>query len=487
MTNFLALFLAPVLVSTPTASHAPTTPDPIPERVDRNLVAVRVVRDLDRDGVPDLCLRTSTAGRAEIALLSAARGKLLWRAPGPPGVVERSSAPMPGSIAALGDLDRDGIGDIAAIWRDMDSAGEVWGVVLAFHAGVDGRVLYSRKLPTPAWQSGAEAIVATGDLDGDILPDVLALSPARELTPGRLTALSSSSGEVLWSVATGCRGGGGDAAVAAVRDVDGDGTTDAALVVDGAVEIVSGRDGRLVKSISLREIAVSAPGADIVISAPSAPFEPGSAPRIADSAELRTTPGTPIAAAPPVDRPRESWKATGALLVVGDRDADGTVDLAVLERDVSGHASSLLIVSLGSTHGLGRIDLSIWSPELVDAQLRLAGLVDADRVNDLVLADPGWNRPDAELLGGVDAGRVRLVSGASGTAIHDIEGGRLLRELGRFSAVAGDVDRDGTVDVWFSARDVAQRPHDVLGLASGASGAILRWIDLGRIEGGAEE
>lgn len=453
MTTHLALALA----SIPTADRTYAPLDSLPPRVDRDLIALRVVRDLDRDGVPDLCLRSWSDGRAEIAVISAARGKLLWRAEGPNGVVDRSNAPMPGAIAALGDLDRDGIGEIASIWRDVDSGGEVRGVVLAFHSGADGRVLYSRGLPPHAWMSGAESIVAAGDLDGDLLPDVIALSPARELMPGRLIALSSSSGEVLWSSSSGCRGTGGDAAIAAVRDVDADGTTDAALVVDGAIEIVSGRDGKLVKSISLEEIDVAERGVDV---------EP------------------PTVDAQSLERPRRDWGPTGALLVVGDRDADGVVDLGVLQRDVSGHTSSLLLVSTGSALGLGRVHLATWSPELDDAQVRLAGLVDADRTNDFVLADPGWNLPDSEKYGGVDAGRVSLFSGASGAEIHAVEGGRTLTRVGRFSAMAGDVDRDGTVDVWFSARDTVGRPHDVLGLVSGASGAIRCWIDLGRIPSG---
>jgi len=482
MTTQLALLLA----SIPTADVASATPDPLPRRVDRDLVAMRVVRDLDRDGVPDLCLRTRADGRAEIAVLSAARGKLLWRAGPPNDVVDRSSASMAGSIAALGDIDRDGIGEIASTWRDVDSAGEVRGVVLAFHAGADGRVLYSRRLPTPAWISGAESIVAAGDLDGDLLPDVLALSPARELTPGRLTAISSSSGEVLWSRSSGCRGSGADAAVAAVRDVDGDGTTDAALVVDGAVEVISGRDGRLVKSISLGEIAVSTSDEEVTAEATLAHPDPERRP--ADLVPLQHAAADPsVALSASNPRPRESWRPTGAILVVGDRDADGTVDLGVLERDSSGHTSSLLLISTASARSLGRIPLPVWSPELPDAQVRLAGLVDVDRVNDFVLADPGWNMPDAERSGGVDAGRVSLFSGAKGAEIRSIEGGRMLTRVGRFSAVAGDVDRDGTVDVWFSARDVATRPHDVLGLMSGATGEVRDWIDLGRIQDRIDE
>jgi len=32
-----------------------------------------------------------------------------------------------------------------------------------------------------------------------------------------------------------------------------------------------------------------------------------------------------------------------------------------------------------------------------------------------------------------------------------------------------------------SALDTSSRPHEVLGLASGATGQFLRWIDLGRL------
>lgn len=457
----------------PSAVDAVPVRRPAPDRVDRQLVALRVVRDLDRDGVPDLCLRAQADGRAEIAAISAAQGSVLWRNGGPEGVVDWTGAPLAGALAPLGDHDRDGLGEVAALWRDTDAAGELRGVVLALHAGSDGHVLRVTDLSRGPATELATTLVATGDLDGDLLPDLLVLAPARDLYPGRVAAISSASGGELWSARTAGRGDEHGASIAPLRDLDGDGTVDNALVVGDAIEVLSGRDGRLVKRLempALREIEAPAAGAPAGTSAETDPEATSDAPTASPSVQSEADP----------DLARR-WIMTGTLAVIGDLDGDSVPDLWVPQRLSLGHASSAALVSVGGASLLARRALPVWAPELGATAFRAAGDVDRDKRIDILCADPCWNLPGAERTGGVDVGAVRILSGTDGSTLRAWHGGLTLAHVGRLNAIAGDVDRDGTYDVWTTAVDTSSRPHEVLGLASGRTGEFLRWIDVGRL------
>lgn len=490
------------LLSAATTPAARPPDAPARERVDRHLVALRAVRDLDRDGIGDLCLRAQADGRAEIAAISAAQGSVLWRAGGPEGLVDWSGAPMAGAIAPLGDHDRDGLGEVAALWRDTDATGEPRGVFLVLHAGSDGRVLRSIRLTCGPSMQHATTLVSTGDLDGDLLPDLLVLAPARELYAGRIAAISSATGEELWSATTAARGDEHGASIAPMRDLDGDGTVDHALVVGDGIEILSGRDGRLVKRIAgdalcVVDEEVEAQSAGSVEHPADANAAPAGAGRIdalgaaVDALEaavsaLRGEIGVPRSDARRGLRgealaPARRWAANGSLAVIGDLDGDGILDLYVPQRVSVGHPTSSAIVSVGAASLLARRELPVWSLELGSAAFRAAGDVDGDKRIDILCADAGWNLPDAARAGGVDVGAVRVLSGMDGTVVRTWHGGLTLSRVGAFTAIAGDVDRDGANDVWMSATDTSSRPHQVLGLASGRTGEFLRWIDLGRM------
>jgi hypothetical protein len=475
MTTFLVALAA--LACGPASPPAQRTPV---QRVERHLVDLRVVRDLDRDGARDLCVFTRTAGRVEIAAYSAAQGRELWRADGPVRVADWSSGPLPGALAALGDHDGDGVGEIAALWPDTDSAGEVYGAVLAVHSGADGHVLREIAFAAGLMMPSATTLAATGDLDGDWLPDILVLAPARDLASGWFAAISSASGATLWRTPTAAHGDAAGASIALLRDVDGDGLVDAALVVANGVDVLSGRDGHVVKRIE-NEVM---------------------------------NPATESA----------TWRASGALVVMGDLDRDGIIDLLVPQRELAliaesaeplpaassigsaccsalglprgetpaggegtppapphriGHATAGALVSVGRARTIARHELPVWALELSGASFLAAGDFDGDQRIDILCCDPGWNLPREESLGGVDVGAVCVLSGADAATLRVWHGGTELAHLGRFAALAGDVDGDGTIDVWMSAVDTSARPREVLGLASGKTGEFLRWIDLG--------
>lgn len=474
---------------------------PGPERVDRALVALRVVRDLDRDGVQDVCVRLASDGRAQIALISAAQGTTLWIADGPASVLDASRETMPGAIAPLGDHDGDGLGEIAVLWRDTESSGEVRGIVLAIHAGADGRVVRAIDVGEDVTDARAAAVTASGDLDGDLLPDLIVLAPAREPFTGEVRALSSANGAELWSAPTRARGDATGASIAILRDVDGDATVDLALIADGGVDVLSGRDGRRLKHVESSSIDAYAPTdaageADVGSPQESALASDGSEElaRTADGAHVEglraalralTTAVENLSGAErahatggarpsALETPR--WIASGSIAVIGDLDADAVLDLYVPQRASVGRESSVAIVSVGRAILIERRALPVASFELGASSFRVAGDVDGDKRIDVLCGDPGWNARAC-----ADAGAVRVLGGLDGRELRAWHGGPTVTRLGAHAASAGDVDRDGVNDVWMSAVDVASYPRAVIALASGRTGAFLQRIDLGRL------
>jgi hypothetical protein len=434
----MSLLIALLATSvTPEPAQAPSPP--LPERVERHVVALRGVRDLDGDKVPDLCLRAVRGSEvSELLALSAANGTLLWNVPAPTGFGERSAAPALQGIAPLSDLDRDGTGEIAVVWRRAEREGSGHQHALAIHSGRTGDVLRLMGLGRDAEELPGTCLVPTGDLDHDLNPDLLVLAPQNELRPGVLSALSPATGDVLWS--TRCRAPYTEngVALAPVRDVDGDGTLDVAVVVPEAVEVLSGKDGRGVRRFETRGLG----------------WWPG------EGAE---------------------WTLTGQLVAIGDLDGDSAQELVVPARQVLGDETVALVVSSATGALVLRAPLGVRSVEAYGMGLRAGGDFDGDGPPEVVLADPFWNLAGVPVRAGVDAGFVRVLSGRDLHELRSWEGGRCSMWLGAFVTPAGDVDRDGTPDVWMTTSETCERVRQAVGLASGRTGELLRWIDLDRI------
>ena len=125
-------------------------------------------------------------------------------------------------------------------------------------------------------------------------------------------------------------------------------------------------------------------------------------------------------------------------------------------------AGTLLSKHLGSTAGerLGAV--------------ACAGDVDGDGVGDLVLGSPWDDRY------GVDAGSVRIVSGADGSTLYELEGPAAGAEFGFAVAAAGDLDGDGFADVAVGtpATGLAGTSGSVQ-VYSGADGSVLLQLEGG--------
>ncbi len=154
------------------------------------------------------------------------------------------------AVAALGDVDGDGTRDYAySITRGAAPC-------LRVHSGATGALVRTILPPVGAELFGT--VLAAGDVDGDLVSDLLATSRGSAVLAPAVWVFSGASGALLRSHAGaspqdidfGC-------ALAVLGDTDGDGTGDYAIgnsrrgtSRDGEVHVISGASGALRYSLS---------------------------------------------------------------------------------------------------------------------------------------------------------------------------------------------------------------------------------------------
>lgn len=261
------------------------------------------------------------------------------------------------------------------------------------------------------------------------------MSPTRVLATLLLSACAADAAAQTNSLQTltGCCGFGW--AVSTLRDVDGDGITDAIVGANenGHVYVYSGRTGVQLRDFSLASSdlghAVADAGDvdgdgidDVVAGSPS--FGPGGTIRVYSG---RT--GAQLLA---VDAPAANGRFGQAVSGAGDLNGDGRADLLVGADNGPGRA-----------YVLSGVDGSIIRT--------LQGTIDGRRFGAGVarLRDVSGDGVPELLVSAVDERKAYVVSGASGAVLFTSTGDGDSATFGEFFiADAGDVDGDGKSDVY---------------------------------------
>ena len=379
--------------------------------------------DLTGDGLPDLFhsnldnVQVSPQSHASVKALPAGNTVMTLGLP-----ANQTGVGAAGTLA--GDFDGDGLDDVALAGMSDVSV----------YSRQSGALLQQIEYASPVFLFGLPALVAPGDVNADGVPDLIVsdgfATSGQASLAGKLIVYSGSDGATLGS-AGGSTGGENFAqSMAVTADRDGDG---------------------------VRDFYVGIPGQDFGASD-------------AGAVELRS--GATLAV---IDTLSGQAQATGrfgqSVDAGGDVNHDGIPDLVVGSREeLPGQTNAGTLYLLDGATGA-----TLWTAsgatDAVQVQGAIVGDGNADEVPDVLAVE--WLWPDVG--SNTDRGRIRLLSGATGQELWQVQG-QPSQSLGLHFGAAGDVDGDGYADVAASHTDAALGA--VVGFYSGRTGAPLDLIDL---------
>ncbi|MEQ8762385.1 MAG: FG-GAP-like repeat-containing protein [Planctomycetota bacterium] len=301
------------------------------------------------------------------------------------------------SIAGIGDMNGDGVPDIAVGAPHDDDGGLDAGSVTIF-SGKSGNPI--RLFKGPVGSNFGAAVSAAGDIDGDGWADLLVGAPFAKINGVQLVGaayvLSPSDGRTIYSWNGAAYLDAFGSSISSAGDADGDGVLDVAVGASsffqnlrGYVRVFSGRDGSLIRE------------------------------------HRGTTAG--------------DFLGTG-LASPGDLDGDGHDELLVGAPQTNVGRGYVKVFS-GRT-GLPLMTLTgLAVGDQFGHSVTGLGDLDGDQVRELAV---GAYKSD---LGGLDSGSVTVFSGASFATLRTLKGDAPHHWLGYAVADAGDVDADGISDL----------------------------------------
>ena len=166
-----------------------------------------------------------------------------------------------------------------------------------------------------------------------------------------------------------------------------------------------------------------------------------------------------------------------AVAAAGDLDGDGAADLLLGAPydELAGPGAGSAVAVAGAGAGLLLHVPGAAAGELFGSALTSVGDLDLDGVPDLAVGAPRSDGPGGTLP---DAGRVAVLSGATGALLLEIYGDAPGDRLGTALASPGDVDQDGFPDllVGLPLHDAAGLDAGAARLVSGADGSELLFV-----------
>jgi FG-GAP repeat protein/VCBS repeat protein len=358
--------------------------------------AVAELPDVDGDGITDFLLSDPyrvTGGLA--AAYSGATGAEIW-------TVERTGPNYYGyAITDAGDTNRDGISDVLV--GDLNPAGN--GAVELLD-GIDGTVIHRFEGAALGDRMGA-AVSTAGDADGDGAADLLVGAPGTDTgegaDSGRVHVFSGDNFATLRVIDGPTAGGLFGTATDLADDLDGDGRRDFAI---------GGRD--------------------------TDPKDNGAAYAYSSATGTQLWQFT---------APR-TGQDLGSFFVAGleDLNGDGTPDVYAADYGDRAHGQGTgRAFVLNGTDGTPFITWTGYRNKEGVGPGREAGDVDGNGTQDLAIGH--YTSSD----GGRGAGKVTLLSGASGTVLRTITSTTRGENFGFDTVGLGDVNGDGLPDLLVSA------------------------------------
>ncbi|MCH2102300.1 MAG: hypothetical protein MK209_10315, partial [Planctomycetes bacterium] len=458
------------------------------------------ISDIDGDGTPDIAIGSaggSTLGFSQngyVELISGRLGFTLWRRDGLGDGMGYGAA-----IAKGPDVDGDGMIDVLAINDEYSGAGGLReGRIVALSART-GLPLWTLEGGLRNARLG-QAVVNAGDLDGDGTDDLYVLSPDADgpwlIECGSVRAVSGASGATLWKVDGILNAERFGMVCKKPGDLNGDGTDDLVLGSpesdgfgipgSGQITALSGSSGALIwkrtgtqyyghlgAALEIVDDVTGDGVAEVFASSPTAsPFglvAAGSVEMISGMS------GFPIWQA---NGPRPGSLFGTSVMLNGDIDGDGAEDVVLGSRfaDSNGLQNNGTI----SAHS-GRTGMQIWSADgdvddnKLGDHLSSAGDINGDGVEDVIT----WAK-DADTGGLSNNGCVRALDGLTGAEVWRYDGAVSDERMGDSLAIGEDFDRDGVDDVF-----VATSYSDSNGLAdNGRIVALSAGVTFGLSENG---
>lgn len=188
--------------------------------------------DIDGDGLDDVVIsaRCESNCFGSLRAYSGATGSVLWHILAP----EREL--LGSRIAAIGDVNADGITDIAAS-SIVQSFNGIGGRVRIL-SGADGTILNSIVRNTSSFETFGFQVSGLGDVNGDGEIEILISAPD-SLGPGLVFVMTAIDGTLVHSLTGGSFDELGNS-LSGGDDVDGDGVPDFAVGASGFAAVYSG-------------------------------------------------------------------------------------------------------------------------------------------------------------------------------------------------------------------------------------------------------